>query len=47
MLVSKFAAGLFEQPFTDETRVDTLDNPQNRQLAREVRVRVRVRVRIG
>jgi len=35
VLVSKFAAGLFEHPFTDESRVETLDAPENRVLARE------------
>jgi len=36
VLVSKFAAGLFDYPYTDESRVSDLDKPSNRQLAREI-----------
>jgi beta-glucosidase len=36
VLASKFAAGLFEHPYTDEARVKNLDGPYNRRLAREV-----------
>eukprot|EP00040_Diaphanoeca_grandis_P038707 m.257128 g.257128 ORF g.257128 m.257128 type:complete len:798 (-) comp35003_c0_seq1:1727-4120(-) len=35
VLTSKFAAGIFDSPYTDETRVNNLDNAQNRQLARD------------
>ena len=35
VLVSKFAAGLFEHPYTDESRVKSLDNSYNRKLALE------------
>jgi beta-glucosidase len=35
VLVSKFAAGLFEHPYTDETRVQHLDGVANRAMARE------------
>lgn len=35
VLVPKFAAGLFENPYTDESRVNDLDNDYNRRLARE------------
>ena len=36
VLVSKFAAGIFDHPYTDESRVKSLDRPENRQLAREI-----------
>lgn len=36
VLTSKFAAGLFETPYTDETRVSHLDTTAGRALAREV-----------
>ena len=35
VLVSKFAAGLFENPYTDESRVGHLDSPDNRKIARD------------
>lgn len=35
VLTSKFAAGLFDNPYTDETRVKVLDTPAGRKLARE------------
>ena len=35
MLVSKFAAGLFDHPFTDEARARSLDTARGRALARE------------
>jgi len=36
VLASKFAAGLFEAPYADETRCAALDGAPGRQLAREV-----------
>lgn len=35
VLVSKFAAGLFEHPYTDESRAERLDAAPNRALARD------------
>lgn len=36
VLVSKFAAGIFDQPYTDEARAKALDGPGNRAMAREM-----------
>ena len=35
VLTSKFAAGLFDVPYTEPQRVATLDSPADRRLARE------------
>jgi len=35
VLRAKFAAGLFENPYTDESRVGHLDSPDNRKIARD------------
>jgi len=35
ILASKFASGIFDHPYTDETRVDQLDKPANRKMARD------------
>ena len=36
VLVSKFASGIFDHPYTDETRVQSLDKPEHRVMARQM-----------
>ena len=36
VLVSKFASGIFDHPYTDEVRVKSLDRPEHRKLARDM-----------